>query len=86
MIELIYTPNFIKEFKKLEYALGEEVLDKINLYKNRKNHQQLKVHKLHRKLTGRYSFSVNYKTCIVFRYVSKKIAAILSVGDHDVYK
>lgn len=80
-----FKPTFIKKFKKLESALQEEALDKIELFKNIENHKQLKVHKLHGVLAGRYSFSINYKFRIVFVYLSKKEAVLLSVGDHEVY-
>lgn len=81
-----FKPTFIKKFKRLEIALQEEVLEKIELFKDEKNHKQLKAHKLSGVLSGRYSFSVNYKTRIVFSYLSKTEAVLLAVGDHDVYK
>ena len=86
MIEVEYTSNFVREFKKLVPGLLEEALEKIDLFKNPKNHKLLKVHKLHGKLYGRYSFSVNYKTRIVFRYITPKMTALISIGDHDIYK
>ena len=81
-----FKPTFIKKFKKLESALQEEVFEKIEIFKDEKNHKQLKVHKLNGVLSGRYSFSINYKFRIVFVYLSKKEAVLLSVGDHEVYK
>lgn len=80
-----FKPTFIKKFNKLESALREEALEKIELFKDEKNHKQLKVHKLNGVLAGRYSFSVNYKTRIVFSYLSKTEAVFLVIGDHDVY-
>lgn len=81
-----FKPTFIKKFKKLESALQEEAFEKIELFKDIKNHKQLKVHKLNGVLSGRYSFSVNYKTRIVFSYLAKNEAVLLAVGDHEVYK
>jgi len=80
-----YKATFVHRFNKFDIALQEEVLEKIELFKNPKNHKQLKVHKLHGLLVGRYSFSVNYKIRIVFSYVSKKEVVLLSIGDHAVY-
>lgn len=80
------TPQFRRQFKKLEKALQEEALEKIELFKNTKHHAQLKVHKLKGVLKGRYSFSVNYKYRIVFMYASKQEAILLAIGDHDVYE
>lgn len=86
MIKVEFALSFIRNLNKLTPALIDESLEKIELFKNKKNHRQLKVHKLKGKLLGRYSFSVNYKTRVVFTYVSKDIAICLAIGDHDVYK
>ena len=71
--------------RDLDPALQEETIEKIGLFKNQDNHRALRVHKLHGPLGGRYSFSINYKTRIVFEYVSKTEIALLAIGDHDIY-
>jgi len=86
MIRIGYTTNFIKAFKKLETDLKNEALEKIDLFKYRENHKQIKAHKLKGRLKGRYSFSVNYKFRIVFYYKSPNNAILLSIGDHNIYK
>ena len=86
-MEVSYTPSFLRVFKTLPQALQEEAIEKIDLFQDPKNHPGLKVHKLKGKLSGRYSFSVNYQTRIVFCYlnVKPKEALCLAIGDHDVY-
>ena len=79
-----YKATFIRQFNKLEVALQEEVLGKLGLLRDVKNHKQLKVHKLHGPLSGRYSFYVNYKTRIVFSMRREEIT-LLAIGDHAVY-
>ncbi len=86
MIEVAYKPSFVREYGNLESSLQEEVKEKIEFFKKRKNHKHLKVHKLKGKLSGRWSFSVNYRYRIVFMWESKQKAVLLAVGDHDVYK
>jgi mRNA-degrading endonuclease YafQ of YafQ-DinJ toxin-antitoxin module len=86
MIEVILTDTFAKTLSKFETDLYEEVLEKIELFKDPKNHKRLKVHKLKGSLSNKRSFSVNYKIRIVFIYGKKKEAYLLSIGDHDVYK
>ena len=86
MIRVYYKPTFIRQFNLLEEDLKEEVIEKIELFKNRKNHKRLKVHKLKGRLIGRYSFSVNYKIRIVFNYLKKDEVVLLVIGDHEVYK
>lgn len=72
----------------LPNALQCEAKEKILLFRDPANHLQLKVHKLKGRLKTRYSFSVNYDTRIVFRYLDTKPreALLLAVGDHDIYK
>lgn len=85
MVQILFKATFIKQVKELEKSLMEEVFEKIELFKDRKNHKMLKVHKLHGKLFGRFSFSVNYSFRIVFRYDGEN-AVFLDIGDHDLYK
>lgn len=80
-----FLPIFIRHFKKLDSGIQEEALEKIELFGDAKNHKLLKIHKLHGPLAGRYSFSVNYKTRIVFSYINKKEVVLLAIGDHAVY-
>lgn len=84
-MRIIYLPSFVRKFNKLEPELQEEILEKIDFFKDNKKHKQLKVHRLKGRLSGRYSFSVNYKVRIVFSYLSKNEVVLLTVGDHGVY-
>ena len=86
MLGVQYKPSFIKTVKHFDGDLFDEVIEKIELLKNEENHSMLKVHKLHGPLTGCYSFSVNYQTRIVFKYISNKEVVLLNIGDHDIYK
>ncbi|MCX6716700.1 MAG: type II toxin-antitoxin system mRNA interferase toxin, RelE/StbE family [Candidatus Taylorbacteria bacterium] len=86
MIEINFTPFFVKKFKSFEKDLREEALEKIELFRLKDNHTQLKVHKLNGNLKGKLSFSINYKYRIVFEYLDKNTVILHSMGDHDVYK
>jgi len=68
-IAVSYTPYFVKQLKRLPYNLREEAIEKIELFKDPKNHKMLRVHKLHGYLADQYSFSVNYHFRIVFEYL-----------------
>lgn len=85
MLTVSFKASFLRKLDLLEEGLQIETTEKIDLFKDIQNHRLLKVHKLHGPLAGSYSFFVNYKTRIVFEYVSKKEVVILSIGDHDVY-
>jgi len=86
MIKILFKPTFLKQVNELEKDLVEEVFEKIELFKDRKNHKILKIHKLHGKLSGHFSFSVNYSFRIVFKYDEDDNAIFLDIGDHDLYK
>lgn len=85
MIEIAYSPTFVKQYGNCEKELKEEIKEKINLLKNRNNHKHLKVHKLHG-FKDRFSFSVNYKFRIIFCWLNKKEVYLLVLGNHDIYK
>lgn len=85
-MRVAFTPSFLNQLSKLESDLREEVISKIELFKDKKNHKQLKTHKLKGRLAGRFSFSVDYKYRIVFKYFSKDEVILLSVGDHNIYR
>ena len=85
-IDIRYTSQFVRAYSRLDVDLKAEVKEKIGLFKEPSNHEMLKVHKLHGRLKDSHSFSVNYKYRIVFRYIGKDSVAIISVGNHEVYK
>ncbi len=82
---MLFTPRFVRMIGTLPPDLQEEVYEKVELVQDPKNHPVLKVHKLQGKLKGIWSFSVNYKTRIVFE-ITKEGYLLHAVGDHDVYK
>lgn len=87
-MEVSFAPSFFRAMKTLPTELQEEVFEKIDLFRDVVNHKALKVHKLHGKLKGCYSFSVSYNIRVVFEYLltKQKEALLLAVGDHDIYK
>jgi mRNA-degrading endonuclease YafQ of YafQ-DinJ toxin-antitoxin module len=85
-MNIAYTPQFVRMFRKLERALQEEAVEKIELFEENPNHLQLKAHKLKGKLKNRYSFSVNYQIRIIYTPISGDEVAFLAIGDHDIYK
>jgi plasmid maintenance system killer protein len=86
-MDISFTPSFVRMLKSLPDALVEEALQKIEPFRDARNHRALKVRKLGGRLTGRFAFSVNYRTRVVFAYrrTNPKEALLLAVGDHDVY-
>lgn len=86
IFEIVYTPSFIRSFKKLPPQLQDEVEATIQKLSDSKNHQALRVHKLSGKLKNFYSCSVNYHDRLVFEFDNPQLIVLLIVGNHDVYK
>jgi len=85
-MEISYKATFVRQYDKLDEGLQREVLEKIELLKDKDNHSLLKVHKLHGRLKKNYSFYVNYKIRAVFMWEGSEKAILLAIGDHDIYK
>jgi mRNA-degrading endonuclease YafQ of YafQ-DinJ toxin-antitoxin module len=80
-----FSPKFIKTVKKLTPPLKDSIIERVEMLKDGKNHEVLKVHKLKGILKGRYSFSVDYERRIVFTYSNENTIYLLNFGGHDVY-
>lgn len=83
--EIVYDPYFVRNYKKIDPNLKEEIKEKIEKLKDKNNHDSLKVHKLKGRLSKFYSFSVNYSHKIVFEFLEKDKIILLKLGDHDIY-
>jgi mRNA-degrading endonuclease RelE of RelBE toxin-antitoxin system len=86
MIKVIYTKKFIKQYSKLPKTLQQAIKETIVEFTDSGNHKKLKVHKLKGKLKNYYSFSIDYANRIVFEWDDKNTAALLEVGNHDIYQ
>lgn len=85
-MEILYTPQFLRQLKKLSLDLQDETDEKIILFQGNPKHPFLKTHKLKGRFNRCYSFSVNYSYRIVFEYRPKDSVTFLAIGDHDVYR
>lgn len=85
-MQINYTTKFIRLYSKFDFDFKKEIKEKVELFKNNKNHKNLNVHKLHGRHKNLYSFSVNYKIRIVFKYLSKQEVVFLVIGGHNIYK
>ncbi len=86
MIALEYAPKFLRQLYKLEPNIQEEALNKVELFKDPKNHRSLNVHKLHGRFKDRHAFYITSRIRILFRYENHISASLLVIGDHGVYK
>lgn len=85
MYKIYYKPSFVRQYKKLDEGLKNDVKRTIELLKQDPKNPLLKSHKLKGKLVGLWSCSVNYSYRIIFEYEKKLVITCLAVGDHEVY-
>jgi len=88
MIKIGFAPEFFRKLKRIHPDIQEEAFHRINLFKNPKNHQFLKVHKLKGRMKNKYAFTITYKIRIIFQWLSKSKnhAYISTIDDHDIYR
>lgn len=87
MLEIGYSSHFLRRFKKLPATFQEEVIVRIEEFKNTAHHKNLGVHKLKGYLKNYFAFSINYRDRIIFEYnKNKKKAYLLDIGDHSIYE
>lgn len=85
-MKVFYTKTFLRQLESLPVLLQEEAAERIELFRDRKNHPMLKVYKLQGALAGFLSFSVNFRYRIVFSYRKDRSVLLHDIGDHDVYE
>ncbi|OGH72121.1 MAG: hypothetical protein A2921_00570 [Candidatus Magasanikbacteria bacterium RIFCSPLOWO2_01_FULL_43_20b] len=86
-MEIIYSPKFAREYKKLPSAIKTIAEEQEALFRKNIFDPKLKTHRLKGKLSGFLSFSVSYKYRIIFEFSKdKNMVCFHSVGDHDIYQ
>lgn len=84
-MRVVLTKRFDREYKKLLVRLKVETAERVDLFLSDPHHPSLKTHKLSGQMKNFWSFSVNFKTRILFEYLEDGTAAFYSIGDHSIY-
>ncbi len=85
-MQIIYTNEFIRLFKKLPLGVKKEAIKKESIFKKDPFDYRLKTHKLSGKLKDCYAFSVSYSDRIIVEFCKNDIVYFHSVGRHNIYK
>lgn len=85
-MEIEYSSRFESSYKKLPLAIQKKAEQREILFRRNPFHPLLRTHKLHGKLKAFYSFSVDAKYRIAFRFAGASTAVFLDVGDHGIYR
>ncbi len=84
-MQIIYSPKFKREYKKLSPEVKDRAEKKEPLFRKNPFHPSLKTHKLSGYLEGFWAFSIDYKNRVIFEFSKEDIVYFHSVGDHDIY-
>lgn len=85
MIEIIYSPQFFREYRRLSVEVKEKAEEKEDVFRKNPFDPRLKTHKLSGRLEGFLSFSIDYHYRIIFKFQDNKKIKFYAIGDHSLY-
>lgn len=86
MVKLIFAKSFWKCLRKLEKKEREKVLKKLDVFEKNPFYPLLQTEKLNPKKHNVYSFRVDYRYRVIFRFANDGAAEVLFVGHHhEIY-
>lgn len=86
VIQIEYSTNFVKQFKKLTPQVKKEAIKAEFLFKKDPFSQKIKTHKLSGKLSGLWAFSIDFRNRIIFEFVGKRKVVFYKIGTHEIYR
>jgi len=87
MIEFFVTEEFQKQYQKLPEPVKKKLEKQENLFRQNPFHLSLHTEKLKPKDKEIWSFRIDKKYRIIFRFINGKKVLFLTVGPHDwIYK
>ncbi len=86
MIQIAYSPAFVRAYKKQiknQLATQQLFAEKIALFLQNPYHPQLRTHKLKGILKNFYSFSIDDDLRVIFYFASDNEVIFENIGTHD---
>ena len=84
-MRVYYSPRFGRSLFRLSEKSQEKAERSENIFRTNPFDRRLKSHKLHGKMQGLWSFSVDRRYRILFEFDGDDVI-FLDIGDHDLYK
>lgn len=85
-MQIIYSPQFEREYKCLPEKVKEKAEKKEKIFRNNPFDSRLKTHKLSGRLSGFWSFSIDNRYRIIFELKNEKTFIFHIIGDHSIYR
>ena len=87
MLEIVVTEEFEKRYKELPAAIQKKAEKQEKLFRQNPFHPSLHTEKLEPKGRQVWSFRIDRKYRIIFRFIDGNKVIFLTVGPHDwIYK
>lgn len=86
MIRLVWYKSFQRAYKKIikqQPKLRDKLEKSLQLFVKEPFHPSLGTHKLSGKLAGYHAFALGYDCRVVFKFINRDKAALISIGSHD---
>lgn len=81
-----FTPRFFKSFEKLPGSIQKMAGRKDRLFRENSFDPQLRTHKLKGELAGAWSYYVNYRYRVLFRFIKADEVIYYDIGTHNIYR
>ncbi|HLD21112.1 MAG TPA: type II toxin-antitoxin system mRNA interferase toxin, RelE/StbE family [Patescibacteria group bacterium] len=85
-MEVLYTPHFKRDAKRLPVSMRKLVEERLSLFKKNPFDPSLKTHKLEGVLREYWSFSIDYRHRVICTFEGKSTVVLHAIGDHSVYE
>jgi addiction module RelE/StbE family toxin len=84
---LYYHPRFRRNYKKLDPQIQAAANKQVSVFRVNPFDVRLDTHRLHGKLKGQWSFSVDKRYRIVFEFWDKKRdeVVLIDIGNHNLF-
>ena len=82
MINIIYTKDFKKSFKKKDKFIQKKVLERIRLFREDSFNVLLDNHKLKGEYDGSSSINITGDFRAIFKYIKEDTVVFLDIGTH----
>lgn len=80
-----YNNQFERQFRGLPRIIQKKALKCEKLFRDNPFYPSVRLHKLHGKLTGFWSISIDRRYRIIFKPIKDGVILFVSIGIHAIY-
>lgn len=85
-MKIVYAPRFTRAYRKLPASIRTKAEVAEDVFRKNPFDSRLKTHKLSGGLANYWSFSVDVRYRVIFRFYRKDGVYFLLIGDHSIYE